>query len=240
MVKAIRLECFQTLANYRKPASFIIKETFPLPPYSTILGMIHTACGFNEYHPMKLSIQGTNHGTISELYTRYSFSPAMKYEATRHNVCISAKEADYGIFKGIANAELVCENNMIIHIVPDEKDFDLVLNGLINPQKYLSLGRHEDLLDVKSVKVVTLEYKDKVYTEHDIYVPVFLNILLETGITFTRYSLTKEYEITKQGIRRWKKENGKVLVNYVPADTLASGSILVDYSNGETLMVALI
>ena len=45
MEKAIRLQCFQNLVNYRKPSSFIIKETFPLPPYSTVLGMIHAACG---------------------------------------------------------------------------------------------------------------------------------------------------------------------------------------------------
>ena len=73
MMKAIRLHCFQNLANYKKPSSFIIKETYPLPPYSTVIGMIHAACGFKRYHGMKLSIQGTNQGTISELYTRYSF-----------------------------------------------------------------------------------------------------------------------------------------------------------------------
>ena len=67
MEKVIRLQCFQNLANYRKPSSFIIKETYPLPPYSTVLGMIHAACGFQEYHPMQLSIQGTNKGKISEL-----------------------------------------------------------------------------------------------------------------------------------------------------------------------------
>ena len=58
MEKAIRVQCFQNLVNYRKPSSFIIKETFPLPPYSTVLGMIHAACGYQEFHPMKLCIQG--------------------------------------------------------------------------------------------------------------------------------------------------------------------------------------
>ena len=62
MMKAIRLHCFQNLANYKKPSSFIIKETYPLPPYSTVIGMIHAACGFKRYHRMKLSIQGTNQG----------------------------------------------------------------------------------------------------------------------------------------------------------------------------------
>jgi len=92
MMKAIRLHCFQNLANYKKPSSFIIKETYPLPPYSTIIGMIHAACGFKRYHRMKLSIQGTNQGMISELYTRYSFSSGAKYEEGRHNICIEDGE----------------------------------------------------------------------------------------------------------------------------------------------------
>lgn len=50
MHRAIRLDCFQNLVNYRKPSSFIIKETYPLPPYSTVSGMIHATCGFKEYH----------------------------------------------------------------------------------------------------------------------------------------------------------------------------------------------
>ena len=116
MERAIRLQCFQNLVNYRKPTSFIIKETFPLPPYSTVLGMIHAACGFKEFHPMKLSIQGTNSGTISELYTRYSFNGA-KYEEGRHQICVDDGEK-YGVFRGIANVELICENHMVIHIIP--------------------------------------------------------------------------------------------------------------------------
>lgn len=60
IMKAIRVECFQNLVNYRKPSSFIIKETFPLPPYSTVLGMIHAACGFTTFHPMELSIIRNN------------------------------------------------------------------------------------------------------------------------------------------------------------------------------------
>ena len=101
MMKAIRLHCFQNLANYKKPSSFIIKETYPLPPYSTIIGMIHAACGFKRYHRMKLSIQGTNQGTISELYTRYSFSPGRKYEENRHHgIYVNGSKKKYGITRG--------------------------------------------------------------------------------------------------------------------------------------------
>ena len=57
MEKAIRLQCFQNLANYRKPSSFIIKETFPLPPYSTVLGMIHAAVSYTHLLPEDLQFE---------------------------------------------------------------------------------------------------------------------------------------------------------------------------------------
>ena len=147
MEKAIRVECFQNLVNYRKPSSFIIKESYPLPPYSTVLGMIHTACGYpkGEFHPMKISVQGKNAGSVSELYTRYSFSFDTKYESARHQICIREKNRDYGAFKGVAHVELICRNEMILHIVPAEEDFDTVFRSLQNPPVYLALGRHEDI-----------------------------------------------------------------------------------------------
>ena len=50
MNKAIRIKCKQELVNFKKPTSLLIKETYPLPPYSTVIGMIHKACDFHEYH----------------------------------------------------------------------------------------------------------------------------------------------------------------------------------------------
>lgn len=117
------MECFQNLVNYRKPSSFIIKESYPLPPYSTVLGMIHTACGYpkGDFHPMKISVQGKNAGSVSELYTRYSFSFDTKYESGRHQVCIQEDGKTYGAFKGIAHAELICNNDMVLHIIPSRR-----------------------------------------------------------------------------------------------------------------------
>ena len=171
MERAIRLDCFQNLANYKKPSSFIMRETFPLPPYSTVLGMIHAACGFTEYHPMRLSIQGTNTGIISEVYTRYSFSAGAKYEEGRHQICVDDGEK-YGIFRGIANAELVCENHMVIHIIPQEADFEPVFQALKYPPRYLALGRHEDLLNVEQVRDVEIFAEEEVTAKRELYVPV--------------------------------------------------------------------
>ena len=220
MERAIRVKCFQNLVNYKKPSSFIIKETFPLPPYSTVLGMIHAACGYTEFHPMKLCIQGTNSGTVSELYTRYSFSAGTKYEEGRHQICVEDGEK-YGIFRGIANVELVCDNDMVIHVIPEEDDFEKVYNSLKYPPKYLSLGRYEDLLDIERVDIVNIHQEDEVEIKRDMYIPVSYGIELGDR-RGTIYNLTKEYEITKQGLRRWKKENGRVKAYY------CSGGVVID------------
>ena len=220
MERAIRVKCFQNLVNYKKPSSFIIKETFPLPPYSTVLGMIHAACGYTEFHPMKLCIQGTNSGTVSELYTRYSFSAGTKYEEGRHQICVEDGER-YGIFRGIANVELVCDNDMVIHVIPEEDDFEKVYNSLKYPPRYLSLGRYEDHLDIERVDIVNIHQEDEVEIKRDMYIPVSYGIELGDR-RGTIYNLTKEYEITKQGLRRWKKENGRVKAYY------CSGGVVID------------
>lgn len=241
MERAIRLQCFQNLVNYRRPSNFIVKMTFPLPPYSTVLGMIHTACGFTEFHPMKLSIQGTNAGTISELYTRYSFSPGVKYEEGRHQICIEDGGVEYGIFKGIANVELICENHMVIHIAPErEEDFDIIYESLKNPPEYLSLGRREDLLDVERVDIVNISYECEVDVKRNIYIPVdakdsegykLVDSESAEGIIPTVYTLTKEYEITKQGYRRWKRENGRVRAYYYPPGDRFSEAWVDDFGD---------
>ena len=161
-----------------------MRETFPLPPYSTVLGMIHTACGFTEYHPMRLSIQGTNTGIISEVYTRYSFSAGAKYEEGRHQICVDDGEK-YGIFRGIANAELVCENHMVIHIIPQEA------------------------VTAKRELYVPVEAKD-------IYASFEVEELPQGFASVVVYNLTKEYEITRQGLRRWKKDGGRIRAYYCP------------------------
>ncbi len=73
-MKAIRIKLTQDMVNYRKPTSFQLKETYPLPPPSTVIGMTHYLCDFTEYKEMDISIQGKYHSKVNDLYTRYEFS----------------------------------------------------------------------------------------------------------------------------------------------------------------------
>lgn len=207
MDKVIRLKCRQAMVNYRKPTSFIIKETYPLPPYSTIIGMVHNACGFTSYHPMKVSVQGRSSSNLSDLYTRYSFGNA-KYEKARHQMSVTTKSGEYGIFKGIGNTELIGEIELLIHIQPeDENDLIIIKEGLINPEKYLSLGRYEDLLNIDEVEIQTLKQVDEAENRFDCYIPVDHPLCEEfESKGTTQYKINKRFEIDKKsGMRRWKE-----------------------------------
>lgn len=57
-MKAIRLHVKQSSANYRREETVNCRMTYPLPPYSTVIGAIHKACNYTEYHDMSVSIQG--------------------------------------------------------------------------------------------------------------------------------------------------------------------------------------
>lgn len=101
--RAIKIECYQNMVNYKKPISISFQESYPLPPYSTVIGMIHKACGFKEnYIPMKISIQGTSSSSISNMYTKYFFgiqfepytysSKSKEYKiSNRHNYFVYRK-----------------------------------------------------------------------------------------------------------------------------------------------------
>lgn len=215
MNKVIRLKCFQQLPNYRKPTSFQIKESYPLPPYSTVIGMVHTACGFTEYHPMNISIQGKYHSAVSEMYTKYAFG--IPYDEARHQAWVKNGDKKDGINIGIGYIELLTDVELVIHIQPEnETELEIIKQGLTNPKSYLSLGRHEDLLRIDEVAIVEVEEwnDDVALTKYDAYIPTeYLNDI-DKEVSGTIYKLNKSFYIDSQGLRRW---NEKIKVAHTAA-----------------------
>ena len=72
-MEVLRLVISQSQANYKKEETVKNKMTYPLPPLSTVIGAIHAACKFKEYHPMDISIQGKYESMHREAYTDYCF-----------------------------------------------------------------------------------------------------------------------------------------------------------------------
>lgn len=209
-MKAIRIKAYQKTANYRKPTSLIIRESYPLPPYSTVIGMVHTACEFSEYVPMKVSVAGRYYSSVNDAFTKYEFGNK-KYEEGRHQYAINVgNNLAYGVNRGLGNIQLLVDVELLIYIVPeDENMIGEIQQGLLFPKTYLSLGRHEDLLRIDSVDVVSLneiELEDDVVLEYNMYIPESENAKLDEvnqNNRASRYRLNKVFGIDKNGIRRW-------------------------------------
>lgn len=229
-MKSIRLKLKQNLVNYKLPTSFQLKETYPLPPYSTVIGMVHNTCNYTEYKPMKISVQGKYHSKVNDLATRYEFKNGMTFDATRHQI----KVGEYGISRGVLNVELLSDVELVIHIVPEDENLvEEIFNAFKTPHEYISLGRREDLVVVDEVKIVEISeerIKDenlRIDRDYRAYVPVEIidkkKVFVEGNIDTiqykgTMYNLTKDYVSVNYGstkspkfFRKWNK----VKVHYV-------------------------
>ena len=77
-MKALRLDLFQETACYRKPFAIKISETYPLPPYSTINGLLHRILDAKEYIPIRISIQGDYESLVNEYQTTYFYKKKLE------------------------------------------------------------------------------------------------------------------------------------------------------------------
>ena len=222
-MKAIRLKIFQNLVNYKLPTSFQLKETYPLPPYSTVIGMVHNACEFTEYVPMKLSVQGKYHSIVSEVYYSYSFAPErLDKDRLKNYVTITknSNEKQTGVYKSPLHQNLLSEVELLIHIVPENQELvEEICEKLTYPHEYLSLGRREDLIvfgelpKIVEVEETELEEDLSIKNSYSAYIPI--EILKEEAVKIgskegvkisgTVYKLTKDYEIKNYGTAKSPK-----------------------------------
>ena len=225
-MKAIKLKLYQNMVNYKVPTSFQLKESYPLPPYSTVIGMVHSLCDFKEYKPMKISISGNYFSKVNDLYTRYEFKNGNPFEMGRHQLNVNG----YGINRGVATAELLVDVNLTIHIIPEDQSeefLNTIFEAFKYPREYPSLGRREDIVLIRDVKIVDVEKKKlekDLSNGEEVFAYIPLSFVYDEKVEFgnstsgihvcgTRYELTKNYELKNIGtkakpkfIREWKKE----------------------------------
>ncbi len=72
-MELLRIKLTQNKAHYRKEESIDNRMTYPLPPYSTVIGALHKACSYSEYHPMDISIQGRYKSLAREAFTDHLY-----------------------------------------------------------------------------------------------------------------------------------------------------------------------
>lgn len=242
-MKGIRIELEQTIASYCKPGSLQLKETYPLAPYSTIIGMIHNSCGFKKYIDMDVSVQGGFSSLCYDLFKRYEYSPNIKYEEPkpdkrrRHQGYFVNDGIKYGIVIGIGYVELLTDVTLLIHVVPkDQNMIDTLYHGIYYPKEFLSLGRSEDLVRINKVEAVDIfeeTLERKTVLKNNAYIPLKYNVVNNIG---TVYRLNKKYVITPKKTRYWEEQ---VEALYAPKDMeLTIGTKVYKDSKGDLVFLA--
>lgn len=200
--KAVRIHARQQMPNYRKPSSFLIKESYPLPPYSTVIGLIHNMCGWKSYHPMMVSVQGSFASTVSDYATNYAFGAIPLDRAQLRVDCGGGKQA--GVARMPRSYELLTDVELVLHIIPEnEAELEEIRDAAADPPTYPSLGRYEDLLQIESADIVELtDAEDGITPRYDAYVPVeSIDSFYGESITGTIYSIRKVFQYDDGGKR---------------------------------------
>lgn len=219
-MEVLRVKIFQPKACYTTPLSIKGIETYPLPPYSTIRGMIYNAMGrkFKESDEIEFSIQGK----YSSIYRDY-------WNAVKFG--IAGKE------KKPIEVPTLNDVEIIIHI--KSNIIEEIREALLKPKVYLSLGRIEDLIKIVECEKVTLKERDlnslferPLIPSYSAYVPQ--QKAEELGLTGIFYRLNYFYEII-EGYRIFTQTKD---VYYIEAPyVIEKGKILIDKNKEEVYPV---
>lgn len=241
--RAIRIKIYQNLANYRKPTSFQLKESYPLPPPSTIIGMVHFTCDFKEYKPMDVSIQGSFDSRVYDLYTRYEFA-GVSYEEGRHQLKLESEDGKiYGSTKGIATCELLVDVNLVLHICPeDDKLVETIYEAFSKPREFISLGRREDIVRIDEVKIVEIEEREVEIQELDKNTNYYVKYEEDSDLLTTNstvYNLNKVYHRPtnkkEPDFRNWEKV--KVYYSCGDKDSIEYEDVCFDNDNYKVFLI---
>jgi len=192
-LKILKMKLFQETACYKKPFAFKVAETYPLPPYSTVIGMFHKIIGAKpgEYYPMNISIQGDYESIFSNYQNLRMFKRKGKVTQMPRNV------------------HQLLNVNLIIHMQAEDETVEKIYNNVISGKESFTLGRNEDLVRVDEIKIIDKpkEVRDKFINNHNAYIPVKYTDEYVNGIN---YRLNSVYTI-KNELRNWEKINVKYI-----------------------------
>jgi CRISPR-associated protein Cas5t len=213
-MECLKLKLYSPVGIFKNPLSMKGIEIYPLPPYSTIIGLIYKAMGRKwngEY--FQISIQG-DYETIFRDYIWFK-----KYNLR-----------DKKLEKLPLQVPVLYNLKLIIHISAEENLLSEIENALKNPKELLFLSGGEYPVKIEEVKRVKYQEKkvseyDSVELKYNAYIPD--ELLKERKISTTDngilFNLSYFYENqTKPKTYSW------INARYFQKGTSIYGDLLVD------------
>ena len=183
-MKILKLKLYQETACYKKPFAFKVAETYPLPPYSTVIGMLHKALQAKngEYFDMNVSIQGEYDSIFSNYQSLRMYKSNGQVTAMPRNV------------------HQLLDINLIIHVQAEDEIIEKLYENLSQGKETITLGRNEDLVRIDNIEIIPEPIEVyRVIANHSAYVP-------HKEVQGIKYRLNTVYTIENE-LRKWEKVN---------------------------------
>lgn len=193
-MKILKLKLYQETACYKKPFATKVAETYPLPPYSTIIGMFHKILGAKpgEYFPMNISVQGSYEGIFSNYQNLRMYKGKDKVTSMPRNV------------------HQLLDVNLIIHVQAEDETIDKIYQNIINGTETFTLGRNEDIVRIDAIKILeNVNEVEEPNIEKSAYIPEWI----DEDVAGINYRLNTTYTI-QDDIRKWNKVDVKYVEKY--------------------------
>lgn len=158
-MKFLRIKCQGLLNSFRQPDFHTYHKTLPLPPKTTVAGMLGSALGIppetvnTEWliQPrFKMGVVGQSGGKANDLWQirKYESKQIGKFykgeELTPYKTAVIVREL---LYDSVFTLYLYFEK---------EEDYDLIYDRLLHPSWALSLGREDELIKIDSLAIVDL------------------------------------------------------------------------------------
>lgn len=200
-MKAIRLHLKQNSANYKREETVNCRMTYPLPPYSTVIGAIHKACGYTDYHDMKVSIQGKYGSLKTRLFKDNCFLNSLQNDrntlvklrnpdmlSTAYDIVAVAQKAqgndfEKGITINVVNKDLLEEYRFLKRTKRRIDKHKKIVKSLKDKVKKMKADENISAEEVKAFdkRVKDIDKIYKKYEEVKYTVPYSKFITLATG-----------------------------------------------------------
>ena len=162
----LRLRIYQPQAHYRVPFAYQRRHTYPIPPYSTVIGFLCNVLGYDgmpsdheQLKKLKISIAGRFESKTTEYiwFRSLAKSKHVKRFGTIENRSISGHVEHIGGQSPIL-IDVLNEVHLVIHLAHEDRSFlELIRSSLENPIRRLEilhLGRAEDWIVIEELSEI--------------------------------------------------------------------------------------
>jgi CRISPR-associated protein Cas5t len=179
--KTILIEIFQPFAQYRNPFTFYYAQTYPLPPKSTIIGMLQNAT--DDWYGNKLGIENwwnlkvSVHGGFESYFWNYQqlIKGEVKFERGRLiNQGLSLYGDRLKSQRSPIYQQELFNGHLYIFIKGEEFHIDRIKKAVEVPSKVLYLGRSEDVIFIRSIKEVEPTERTSIEGDIKLTYPTYL------------------------------------------------------------------